>query len=555
MVLALGVGFAVSALVPGRGGGSRPIRNDHIVHVTPVPHANGLIAYLRAATPHGPRTVYVARQDGSGLRQLTPSSLQVGSAAWSPDGTELAFSAPGPEEVNRVENQGIWLIGTDGGDLRRVTGFNSNYDPSWSPDGSMIAFQSDRTGDPGIYMMRSDGANERALIADEPYENTQPAWSPDGAQILFSRIKLRTGFEGPPGDTFHLYAIRPDGSGLHEVIGQGSLDGAWSPDGSKIAYIASGMTGHGGDLMVANADGSDPHMVLACPNGCVGYAGVTWSPDGRELAYWADRAPPVTPSQRGFLYVVDAATGRILRDLSDGTTDDCCPSWQPLEVTSPSPVAAMTRCVVARTSGDFDGDGLTDQAEFVDVLRGDVSCDRGSNVVSRVVVVRFGSGEMLDQPFTDCQSSCAESAFEATDLGDGRDELAIDVGPGAAIDFVEFFRVDSTGISPLVVAEPGDPPNAKLGPALFGGGFDSGVQSPVTCRVNPDGTHELVAVAAELVNETNVTAPWHVHTTTMVLEGEQLVVTSSTDKQESFSMGGSVFQNGCPSSAPATTGG
>jgi hypothetical protein len=133
VVLALGVGFGVSALVAGRGAGSRQIRNDHIVHVTPVPHANGLIAYLRAETPQGPHTVYVARQDGVGLRQLTPSSLQVGSVAWS-------------------------------------------------------------------------------------------------------------------------------------------------PDGSKIAYIASGMTGHGGDLMVANADGSDPHTLFACPIGCVGYAGVTWSP-------------------------------------------------------------------------------------------------------------------------------------------------------------------------------------------------------------------------------------------------------------------------------------
>lgn len=85
----------------------------------------------------------------------------------------------------------------------------------------------------------------------------------------------------------------------------------------------------------------------------------------------------------------------------------------------------------------------------------------------------------------------------ATDLDDdGRDELALDVGPGAVIDYVEFYRVDPGEVSPLVVSEPGDPLYVEPGPAILGGGFDSGLWSPIQCRAAVDGSHELVSVHA-----------------------------------------------------------
>jgi TolB protein len=357
-VAAAGIGFAAWAFLGNEG-----VRPGHIVPVPPVPHGNGLIAYLRTEVGGG-RAVYVVRPDGSGVRRVTPSSMNVGTVAWSPDGSELSFSAPALGQVNRVENQALWLINADGANLRRLTGFDANYSPTWSPDGSMIAFESDSAGNPGIYIIEADGTGRRGLIGgqDQPYENTQPAWSPDGTHILFSRIKLRTGTEGPPIDTWHLYSIRPDGTGLRKVVSDGSLDGAWSPDGKKIAYVGSGMSGHGGDLMIANADGTNAHVLLSCPNGCVGYAGVTWSPNGRELAYWAELVPSVAQSQRGFLYVVDAATGRIVRQLSDGATDDCCPSWQALPLASPQPTPSPSSTAQPSLPVILHGDGVEDFA-------------------------------------------------------------------------------------------------------------------------------------------------------------------------------------------------
>ena len=215
--------------------------------------------------------------------------------------------------------------------------------------------------------------------------------------------------------------------------------------------------------------------------------------------------------------------------------------------TSPSP----TRCVQATTSGDFDGDGTTDEAELVELVSDHVSCQNGGEVVSHLlsqqIDIQFGSGQMLQQPFKDCQPCLTGGGvFSATDLdGDGRDELAIDIGPGASLDDVEFYRVDLIGVHPLLVADPGDPPYVEPGPAILGGGFDSGLQSPIACRKNADGTRELVSVHAENVGG-NVDGPWKIHTTTMVLQGDGLVVTSSKDSRGSFSMTSRVFQNGCP---------
>jgi hypothetical protein len=227
--------------------------------------------------------------------------------------------------------------------------------------------------------------------------------------------------------------------------------------------------------------------------------------------------------------------------------------WSPGALSSGSPSGVgLSRCVQATTSGDFDGDGSSDEATIVAVVPADVSCDRNGDVYTRMesqqIEFAFGSGQMLDQPLTECQPCLTGGlVFVGTDLdGDGRDEVAIDVGPGAATDYVEFFRVDPRAMYPLVVADPGDPPHVRPGPAILGGGFDSGLLSPIECRVDADGTRALVSIHAE--NMTGpITGPWNVHRTTMFLRGDHLVVVAVAEDQSKgfFSRGSEVFQNGC----------
>jgi hypothetical protein len=143
--------------------------------------------------------------------------------------------------------------------------------------------------------------------------------------------------------------------------------------------------------------------------------------------------------------------------------------------------------------------------------------------------------------------------FSATDLdGDGRDELAIDVSSGGATGLEEFYRVDPDGIRPLFVAEPGDLPYVEPGPAILGGGFDSVMQSPIVCRMKDDGTRELVSVHAENLGD-SLSGPWQLHTTTMVLQGNRLVVNSTDDSESRFPGISTIpsfsesapFENGC----------
>ncbi len=211
--------------------------------------------------------------------------------------------------------------------------------------------------------------------------------------------------------------------------------------------------------------------------------------------------------------------------------------------------AHLTSCVQGKTSGDFDGDGTVDNAEFVEIVSGSVSCDRGGdvfeNLSSQEFVIGFGSGQTLEQPFTDCQGGLCAYVFAAADLdGDGRDELAIDVTSAACVALVEFYRVDPGGIRPLVIAQPGDPPYVEPGPAILGGGFDSILQSPIACTVDAEGTRELVSIHAENVGD-SLSGPWQVHTTTMTLRDDRLVVISTSDSESGFSMTSEVFQSDC----------
>jgi hypothetical protein len=231
-------------------------------------------------------------------------------------------------------------------------------------------------------------------------------------------------------------------------------------------------------------------------------------------------------------------------------------TFGPTATSAPSPTDGShaglgPRCMQATTSGDFDGDGTVDEAKLVAVVPADASCGRNRDVWAQMesqrIDVAFGSGQTLHQVLADCQPCLTGSeVFAAADLdGDGRDELAIDVGPGAATDYVEFYRLDPGGIRPLIVSAPGDPPYLEPGPAIFGGGFDSGQWSSIECRVTPAGTHELVSVHAQNLTGP-ITGPWRVHTTTMALEGDRLVVTSTDEgKSQNYTRAPGVFLNAC----------
>jgi hypothetical protein len=490
----------------------------------PATGPTGLIVFSAQAPTDMTPFIEVMDGDGSDVHRLAPGD----DPALSADGTSIAF-------VRTMEaGTGIWVMKPDGSGQRQLTSNAHGMDesPTWSPDGTEIAF--DRNiglGTPRrIYVVKTDGGGLEPLT-DPDWDRLEPAWSPDGSQIAF--VTAGPGTIEANGNPPQIWVMNADGSDPEQLtsVPVGARRPAWSPDGSQIAF-----DGGGGTIYVINADGSGLRKL----GPSIGGFDPTWSREGNRIAFTGGS----DNDHRIFSMNLDGEDVDPLTEAPNATS----PSWGAVPtLTPPSP----TQCVQARTSGDFDGDGTVDEAKVIAIVSTDVSCDRNGDVYSHLesqqIEVVFGSGKRLDQPLTDCQPCLTGGlVFDATDLdGAGGDELAIDVGPGAATDYVGFYRVDPGGIRPLVVREPGDPPYVEPGPAILGGGFDSGLWSPIECRVAADGTRELISVHAENVAGP-VTGPWKVHTTTMVLTSNRLVVASTNDVESTnFSRTSGVFRNGC----------
>jgi ABC-type sugar transport system substrate-binding protein len=114
-----------------------------------------------------------------------------------------------------------------------------------------IAFDSDRDGNHEIYRMDSDG-NELINLSNNPADDIEPAWSPDGSQIAFSSDRVTE-----TGGGHFIYIMNADGSGLRQLSEESeSRTPNWSNDGAMITYEANG------DIYLIQADGSSPALNL-----------------------------------------------------------------------------------------------------------------------------------------------------------------------------------------------------------------------------------------------------------------------------------------------------
>jgi len=140
---------------------------------------------------------------------------------WSPDGSRIAFADFGSIHAMNADGTGQVLLSGP-----------SDTAPNWSPDGSRITFQSSRDGNPEIYVMSPSGSGQTRLTTD-PGVDEQPNWSPDGQKIAFSSNR--------DGD-YEIYAMNADGSGVTKLTNDTAdqRNPAWSPDGTKIAFEFAG---------------------------------------------------------------------------------------------------------------------------------------------------------------------------------------------------------------------------------------------------------------------------------------------------------------------------
>ncbi len=110
----------------------------------------------------------------------------------SPDGSTVAFVVGSVDGETNAYRSAVWLAAVDGAEPpRRFTaGEKNDADPRWSPDGSQLAFVSDRAGKQSqLYVMPAAGGEPRKLTSLKE-DVTQAVWSPDGTRIAFvSRVR------------------------------------------------------------------------------------------------------------------------------------------------------------------------------------------------------------------------------------------------------------------------------------------------------------------------------------------------------------------------------
>jgi Tol biopolymer transport system component len=286
------------------------------------PGMNGRIAFESTVT--GNSEIFAVNADGTGVTNLTQDAAADTDPVFSPDGSRIAFVKTGEGHTN------IWVMNADGTSARNLTVgpattgppaacptvLGTGVAPTWSPDGSRIAYASGGE----IMVMNADatGSGKRSLTctAASVAAESAPAWAANG-QIAYVR--------NSPSD---IWAMNADGSGQHPVTATssvGELAPDWSPDSRRIVYTRSGQ------VWTMNADGSGQAAIVSGP----GKAGTqpAFAPDGTRIVF--DSSAFTAPNGPDIFAMNPDGTAvtRIFGYVPGAELD---PTWQPVLTGPPS---------------------------------------------------------------------------------------------------------------------------------------------------------------------------------------------------------------------------
>jgi Tol biopolymer transport system component len=222
----------------------------------------------------GPGQIWLINADGSDKRQLTNLADGAYRPAWAPDGQRLAFESHG----------NLWIVNADGSGLYRVTPDDGNFysAPTFAPDGNTLAllaystrkFQEGEENTnitPGVYAIDVNGNGFHLLRAN----SSNPSWSPDGSEIAFESTEDETGTK--------IFVMNRDGTNAHQLTStpRTQVHPDWGPDG-RIAFVGNGGSSSS-TIYVVNRDGSGQQPIHT---GDVHW--ISWSPSGERVAFSTD---------------------------------------------------------------------------------------------------------------------------------------------------------------------------------------------------------------------------------------------------------------------------
>ncbi|HLN97256.1 MAG TPA: Calx-beta domain-containing protein [Pyrinomonadaceae bacterium] len=268
----------------------------------------------------GNHDLYSTNEDGSDEIRLTNSLAYDDQPTFSPDGSKIAFM------TDRDGNFEIYTMPSGGGVPTRITNnLAGDGFPAWSPDGSKIAFVRGDLRNPStfeIFVMNADGTNQVRLTNDTVIDGV-PSWSPDGSKIVF----MSGGSSVFDPNSFEIYVMDSAGGNRTRLTNNSIVDGqpSYSPDGTKILF-ASGdaLSPNGIEIYVMNANGSNPTQLTS---NSVTDGFPSWSPDGTKIVF----ARGTIADESGVeLYTMNAG-GSNQTKITNNSSLDWFPDWQFVE--------------------------------------------------------------------------------------------------------------------------------------------------------------------------------------------------------------------------------
>ncbi len=312
----------------------------------------GLIAFY--SERDGNPEIYVMNADGSEQRRLTFSPFEDSSPDGSPDGSQIAFIS------DRDDPQAgkcfpdcmyqLYVINADGsGEHRLVETEFRTLHPDWHPDGTKLSFDTEFNLQGDIYIVNADGSGMQRLIEDGFWAD----WSPDGNQIVFA--SKRDG-------NAEIYVADADGSNQRRLTENRQLDyfPAWSPDGRRIAFARLEKK----QIYVMNADGSSEQQLTHQRNA----ENPSWSREGTQIAFQSSHDGDFEIYTIHVEKAIQGSEDSGLWQLTDNQTGDLWPSWGPARAPLSGGLLSFDKSTQAFASvptyqiglADLDGDGDLD---------------------------------------------------------------------------------------------------------------------------------------------------------------------------------------------------